>query len=132
MKKPDNQRTDLEALRRQLRQEFQIIATDIVEEKIDELFLVGDDSPEDELDEDTPEAETPEEPEPEPEPEEPAPFVSVKFRNKNKIFVKPNETNSFGNILLSADGTSSVNVVAKIFDETPGIEGYKIRIKRID
>ena len=42
MKKPDNQRTDLEALRRQLRQEFREIATDIVEEKIDEVLLSGD------------------------------------------------------------------------------------------
>jgi hypothetical protein len=42
MKKPDNQRTDLEALRRQLRQEFREIATNIVEEKIDEVILSGD------------------------------------------------------------------------------------------
>ena len=131
MKKPDNQRTDLEALRRQLRQEFREIATDIVEEKIDEVLLSGDygsgstataEDPEGDDDGDKKD----------PAPSKPAPFINVKFRNANKIFTVPTEINAFGDILLASDGTSTVNVVGRIFDDTAGIESYKIRIKRID
>ena len=131
MKKPDNQRTDLEALKRQLRQEFTLIATDIVEEKIDEILLSGDSS--------AVFTRTAEDPEgdgdgdgKDPAPSKPAPFIDVKFRNVNKIFTRPTENNAFGDILLASDGTSTVNVVGRIFDNTAGIESYKIRIKRID
>lgn len=128
MKKPDNQRTDLEALRRQLRQEFREIATNIVEEKIDEVILSGDSG--------SVSAATAEDPEGEDDDKDkdkkPAPFINVKFRNANKIFTVPTENNAFGDVLLASDGTSTVNVVGRIFDDTAGIESYKIRIKRID
>jgi hypothetical protein len=128
MKKPDNQRTDLEALKRQLRQEFTLIATDIVEEKIDEILLSGDSS--------AVFTRTAEDPEGEDDDKDkdkkPAPFINVKFRNANKIFTVPTENNAFGDVLLASDGTSTVNVVGRIFDDTAGIESYKIRIKRID
>jgi hypothetical protein len=129
MKKPDNQRTDLEALRRQLRQEFKAIATDIVEEKIDEVLLgnegitgrsTTDDNPEDGTGDD------------DGKDKDPAPFVEVKFKNDNGIFTKATESNSFGDTFRSSDGTITMNVMGRIFDDTPGIESYKIRIKRID
>lgn len=129
MKKPDNQRTDLEALRRQLRQEFKAIATDIVEEKIDEVLLgnegitgrsTTDDNPEDGTGDD------------DGKDKDPAPFVEVKFKNDNGIFTKSTESNSFGDTFRSSDGTITMNVMGRIFDDTPGIESYKIRIKRID
>lgn len=132
MKKPDNQRNDLEALRRQLRQEFKAIATDIVEEKIDEVLLdnegitgisTTDDNPEDGTGDDDDDNGTG---------KDPAPFVEVKFKNNNGVFTKATNSNSFGDILVASDGTVTVNVVGRIFDDTPGIESYKIRIKRID
>ena len=128
MKNPDNQRVDIEAMRRQLRQEFRGVAIELIEEKLNELILVEDgfgspsgvpDDPEGDDDDDDDEKGVP-------------PFVDVKFRNVNKIFTRPTESNYFGDILLSSDGTSNVNVVGRIFDDTPGIESYKIRIKRID
>lgn len=131
MKKPDNQRTDLEAMRRQLRQEFRGVAIELIEEKLNELILIEDgfgspsgvpDDPEGDDDKDEDEDDEKGVP----------PFIDVKFRNINKIFTRPTESNSFGEILLSSDGTSNVNVVGRIFDDTPGIESYKIRIKRID
>lgn len=131
MKKPDNQRNDLEALRRQLRQEFKGIALELIEEKIDLVLLdnegisgtpTTDDNPEDGTGDDDDEKDD----------KNPAPFVEVKFKNNNGIFTRATEANSFGDILVSSDGTSTVNVVGKIFDDTPGIESYKIRIKRID
>jgi hypothetical protein len=131
MKKPDNQRNDLEALRRQLRQEFKGIALELIEEKIDLVLLDNegvsgtpstDDNPEDGTGDDDDDDKG----------KDPAPFVEVKFKNNNGIFTRATESNSFGNILVSSDGTSTVNVVGKIFDDTPGIESYKIRIKRID
>lgn len=130
MKKPDNQRTDLEALRRQLRQEFKAIAIDIVEEKIDEVLLdnegitgrsTTDDNPEDGTGDDDDDKD-----------KDPAPFVEVKFKNNNGIFTKATESNSFGDTFRSSDGTITMNVMGRIFDDTPGIESYKIRIKRID
>lgn len=129
MKNPDNQRNDLEALRRQLRQEFKALATEIVEDKIDEVLLDNEglsglsgsnDNPED-IDDDEEEEDS-----------DPAPFVEMKFKNNNGIFTKATESNSFGDILVASDGTTTVNVVGRIFDDTPGIESYKIRIKRID
>jgi hypothetical protein len=131
MKKPDNQRNDLEALRRQLRQEFKGIALELIEEKIDLVLLDNegvsgtpstDDNPEDGTGDDDDDDKG----------KGPAPFVEVKFKNNNGIFTRATESNSFGNILVSSDGTSTVNVVGKIFDDTQGIESYKIRIKRID
>lgn len=133
MKKPDNQRNDLEALRRQLRQEFKGIALELIEEKIDLVLLDNegitgtsstDDNPEDGIgdDDDDDKDKDP----------SPAPFVEVKFRNNNGIFTRATESNSFGDILVASDGTATVNVVGRIFDDTPGIESYKIRIKRID
>jgi hypothetical protein len=128
VKNPDNQRVDIEAMRRQLRQEFRGVAIELIEEKLNELILVEDgfgspsgvpDDPEGDDDDDDDEKGVP-------------PFVDVKFRNVNKIFTRPTESNYFGDILLSSDGTSNVNVVGRIFDDTPGIESYKIRIKRID
>jgi hypothetical protein len=131
MKKPDNQRTDLEALRRQLRQEFREIATDIVEEKIDEVLLSGDSGSGTTATAEDPEGDDDGDKK-DPNPPKPAPFINVKFRNANKIFTVPTESNAFGDILLASDGTSTVNVVGRIFDDTAGIESYKIRIKRID
>jgi hypothetical protein len=133
MKKPDNQRNDLEALRRQLRQEFKGIALELIEEKIDLVLLDNegitgtsstDDNPEDGTgdDDDDDKDKDP----------APAPFVEVKFRNNNGTFTRATESNSFGDILVASDGTATVNVVGRIFDDTPGIESYKIRIKRID
>jgi hypothetical protein len=131
MKKPDNQRTDLEALRRQLRQEFREIATNIVEEKIDEVILSGDSGSVSTATAEDPEGDD-DGTDKDPVPPKPAPFIDVKFRNVNKIFTRPTEINAFGDILLASDGTSTVNVVGRIFDDTAGIESYKIRIKRID
>lgn len=131
MKKPDNQRNDLEALRRQLRQEFKAIATDIVEDKIDEILLDNegitgrsgsDDNPEDNTGDDDDDGKD----------KDPAPFVEVKFKNNNGVFTKATESNSFGDTFKSSDGTISMNVTGRIFDDSPGIESYKIRIKRID
>ena len=131
MKKPDNQRTDLEALRRQLRQEFKGIALELIEEKIDLVLLDSegisgtpstDDNPEDSTGDDDDDGKD----------KDPAPFVEVKFKNNNGIFTKATESNSFGDTLVASDGTATVNVVGRIFDDTPGIESYKIRIKRID
>ena len=131
MKKPDNQRNDLEALRRQLRQEFKGIALELIEEKIDLVLLDSegisgtpstDDNPEDSTGDDDDDGKD----------KDPAPFVEVKFKNNNGIFTKATESNSFGDTLVASDGTATVNVVGRIFDDTPGIESYKIRIKRID
>lgn len=131
MKKPDNQRNDLEALRRQLRQEFKAIALELIEEKIDEVLLDNDGITGISTTDDNPEDGTGDEEDDDKE-KDPAPFVEVKFKNNNGIFTRATESNSFGDILVSSDGTSTVNVVGKIFDDTPGIESYKIRIKRID
>lgn len=129
MKKPDNQRNDLEALRRQLRQEFKAIALELIEEKIDLVLLDNegisglsgsDDDPEDIDDDD------------EDDDKDLAPFVEVKFKNNNGIFTKATESNSFGDTFKSSDGTVTMNVTGKIFDDSPGIESYKVRIKRID
>ncbi len=130
MKKPDNQRNDLEALRRQLRQEFKGIALELIEEKIDLVLLDNegitgrsstDDNPEDGTGDDDDDKD-----------KDPAPFVEVKFKNNNGIFTKATESNSFGDTFRSSDGTITMNVMGRIFDDTPGIESYKIRIKRID
>lgn len=129
MKKPDNQRTDLEALRRQLRQEFKAIATDIVEEKIDEVLLDNDGSGLSGSDDDP---ENIDDDDDEKEDKDLAPFVEVKFKNNNGIFTKATGENSFGDTLKSSDGTVTMNVTGKIFDDSPGIESYKIRIRRID
>ena len=80
MKKPDNQRTDLEAMRRQLRQEFRGVAIELIEEKLNELILIEDgfgspsgvpDDPEGDDDKDEDEDDEKGVP----------PFVDVKFRN---------------------------------------------------
>lgn len=131
MKKPDNQRNDLEALRRQLRQEFKGIALELIEEKIDLVLLDNegvsgtsstDDNPEDGTGDEDDDGKD----------KDPAPFVEVKFKNNNGIFTKATESNSFGETFKSSDGTITMNVMGRIFDDTPGIESYKIRIKRID
>lgn len=129
MKKPDNQRTDLEALRRQLRQEFKAIALELIEEKIDEVLLDNDGSGLSGSDDDP---ENIDDNDDEKEDKDLAPFVEVKFKNNNGIFTKATGENSFGDTLKSSDGTVTMNVTGKIFDDSPGIESYKIRIRRID
>lgn len=124
-----NNNDNLETVKRQLRQEFEEIALNVVSRELDSSLNDGDDNPEGEPD-DTP-IDDPA-PEPEPEPVTPKPFVDVKFRNVNKIFTRPTDSNSYGDILISSDGTTTVNVVGKIFDDRTNIESYKIRIKRID
>jgi hypothetical protein len=124
--KPDNQKIDIEALKRELRQYFNLRIKSEIDEALDEaLFQGSDDSPYEDPTGDTGDGDTGD------ETKEPSPTIVVKFRNNNNIFTLPTEINSFGNVLISGDGTAAVNVVGRIFDETTGIESYKVRIKRI-
>ncbi len=126
MGKPDNQKIDIEALKRELRQYFNLRIKSEIDEALDEaLFQGSDDSPYEDPTGDTGDGDTGD------ETKEPSPTIVVKFRNNNNIFTLPTEINSFGNVLISGDGTAAVNVVGRIFDETTGIESYKVRIKRI-
>lgn len=134
MGKPDNQKTDIETLIRQLRRD--------IDEKIKRAIKRYDD----ELKEDddgilyltwtgsgeNPEDDTEDDDDGKEDKNPVKPFIQVKFRNNNGIFTKPTESNSFGEILTSSDGTVSVNVRGTIEDKQSGIEKYKIRIKRID
>jgi hypothetical protein len=124
--KPDNQKIDIEALKRELRQYFNLRIKSEIDGALDEaLFQGSDDSPYEDPAVDTGDGDTGD------ETKEPSPTIVVKFRNNNNIFTLPTEINSFGNVLISGDGTAAVNVVGRIFDETTGIESYKVRIKRI-
>ena len=126
MGKPDNQKIDIEALKRELRQYFNLRIKSEIDEALDEaLFQGSDDSPYEDPTGDTGDGDTGD------ETKEPSTNIVVKFRNNNNIFTLPTEINSFGNVLISGDGTAAVNVVGRIFDETTGIESYKVRIKRI-
>ncbi len=128
MGKPDNQKIDIEALKRELRQYFNLRIKSEIDEALDEaLFQGSDDSPYEDPTGDTEDGGTGDDP----SKPEPSPTIVVKFRNNNNIFTLPTEINSFGNVLISGDGTAAVNVVGRIFDETTGIESYKVRIKRI-
>lgn len=131
MGRPDNQKIDVETLKRQLRREMDEkiqLALEAYSDESEEdggltLVLVGDpeDSGDDVEDDGDQGGNNPTKP-----------FIDVKFRNKNNKLVKPTESNAFGNILKSSDGTLSVSVDGKIIDDQKGIEKYKIRIKRID
>lgn len=134
--KPDNQKVDIESLKRQMRQEFDARAKELILEEInlvlldeedpERLYLIGDPddyNPEDPLEDDITENDS--------DPGSVKPFISVKFRNNNKVFTIPADDKYFGEVLTSGDGTVTVNVAGKIFDDQKGIEAYKIRIKRI-
>lgn len=120
---PDNQNIDIEALKRELRQEMTARIKNEVSTALDENLL--DQDSEDETEED------PNQPPP-PPPESPAPEIVVKFKNANNVFTLPTDINAFGDVIVAKDGTLTVNVVGRIFDDTAGIESYKLRIKSID
>ena len=128
--KPRNTQIDIEALKVQLRQEFEALIRQIVEEEIDEaLTSQDDDSGVDDGDSTTDPGDGSEDGD---TGSGTQPFIEVRFKNNNGVYMKPTELSTFGTVLVSADGTTTVNVQGKIVDDQKGIEKYKIRIKRID
>jgi len=124
--RPDDENIDIETLKRDLRQYVNRSIKEQIYGSLDEALLdtygtEGGRTSDDDGGDDT-------------EPVEPpssGPDIVVKFRNSNGVFTIPTSDKYFGEVLVAGDGTVTVNVEGRVFDETTGIERYKVRIQRI-